>query len=203
MKLKVCPRCFEKLESQQKAEQLLPGVQKFTLSQISSVPGNTIFDVEDPSSEDLGPVLQPVQPNIKPEQEDDIISKNLDSVLSKRLQNLKSEDNKNLPTDEDISTRLADLKGMPQKNYNYSDLLVSKDHRTEKEKIDDLLKQFVDETAIDSNASRPSSNPIDEIEKRLAALRGTDTNEMIQLQVIMKMKLKMMMKLLPKLSTDF
>lgn len=90
------------------------------------------------------------------------------------MQNLKSEDNKNLPTDEDISTRLADLKGTPQKNYNYSDLLVSKDHRTEKEKIDDLLKQFVDETAIDSNASRPSSNPIDEIEKRLAALRGTE-----------------------------
>lgn len=132
---------------------------------------------DDPTSEELGPILMPIQPCSEPVvAEDDDISQNLDSIISKRLKNLKSDgENNKLPSDLEISSRLADLKGFPQKNYNYSDVLVSKDHRTDKEKIDDLLRQFADETAIDSNVTASSSeNPLDEIEKRLAALRGSE-----------------------------
>lgn len=88
---------------------------------------------------------------------------------------MKDDGDNKLPSDLEISSRLAELKGLPQKNYNNSDLLVSKDRRTDKEKIDDLLKQFVEESSIDNNGmSTASTNPLEDIEKRLAALRGTE-----------------------------
>lgn len=89
---------------------------------------------------------------------------------------MKEDGSNKLPSDLEISSRLADLKGLPQKNYNHSDLLISKDHRNDKEKIDDLLKQFVDETSIDNNTVSATSNPLEDIEKRLAALRGSEYN---------------------------
>lgn len=89
------------------------------------------------------------------------------------MKNLKDDGNNKLPSDLEISSRLADLKGLPQKTYKNSDLLVSKDQRTDREKIDDLLKQFVGEASIDNNVVF-TSNPIEEIEKRLAALRGSE-----------------------------
>lgn len=131
---------------------------------------------EESTSEGLGPILQPVSPSEKhptiPEDDDDI-SQNLDSIISKRLKNLKEDGSNKLPSDLEISSRLADLKGLPQNNYNNSDLLLSKDHRTDKEKIDDLLKQFLDEDSIDKNVVA-AANPLEEIERRLAALRGSE-----------------------------
>lgn len=78
-------------------------------------------------------------------------------------------------TDDDIRDRLAKLKGFECKTTVNKDILMT-DTRSEQEKIEDLLKQFVEERAID-NEAKPETNAtgtIGDIERRLAALRGQD-----------------------------
>lgn len=115
------------------------------------------------------PVLEPI-----PSSSDDIRS---------RLDALKKDD---LPeaiqptsNDVDIAARLANLKGVEFKDYSAANkVLFTKDTRTEQEKIEDLLKQFVEERIIDDVAKpEPQSGGIDDIERRLAALRGQDVEK--------------------------
>jgi hypothetical protein len=72
-----------------------------------------------------------------------------------------------------VEARLAELKGVPLKDYSKK-ILFEKDHRTETEQTDDLLKQFVGETEIDTTISKERDDAISDIEKRLALLRDQD-----------------------------
>lgn len=99
-----------------------------------------------------------------------------------RLDNLKEKNNATdkIDNDDEIQQRLADLKGVklkPEKSATFSPA----DTRSDQEKIEDLLKQFVEEKDIidqhDDTAIPSSSGSIDDIEKRLAALRGVDLSK--------------------------
>lgn len=99
--------------------------------------------------------------------------------IRERLNALKKDNLPEVPqnADDDIGKRLANLKGVEFKDYSTSNkVFFTPDTRTEQEKIEDLVKQFVDERTIDNEAEPEASqvNTIDDIERRLAALRGQD-----------------------------
>lgn len=113
------------------------------------------------------PILEPSTSN------DDILIKN-------RLDELKDPamtvENSNI---DDLQMRLANLKGVDYKKPK-DKIIFSTDTRTEQEKIDDLLKQFVEEKEINqqyTSQAEESSGSIDDIEKRLALLRGQDPSK--------------------------
>lgn len=115
----------------------------------------------------------PEDDNEDDDEEDNELADNLDYIISKKLNKLKeSEDEKKaLPGDNELAARLSNLKGIPHKEYSNKDILLSTDTRTDKEKIDDLLKQFVEERGIDDQAGT-ALDPIADIERRLALLKG-------------------------------
>lgn len=102
---------------------------------------------------------------------------NLDEMIKKRLESLKQDrlTNRNqMTSDTDIAIRIANLKGVeyqPASNNVDRTLLLSTDQRTDQEKIRDLVKQFTAETNLDEAA-----DPIRDIEKRLAILKGTNVD---------------------------
>jgi len=108
---------------------------------------------------------------------------NDDNLVRNRLDELKSNNDPEMTVEDsnidDIQMRLASLKGVEYKKTT-DKIIFSKDTRTEQEKIDDLLKQFVDEKQINQQyTSQPveSSGSIDDIERRLALLRGQDVSK--------------------------
>jgi hypothetical protein len=105
---------------------------------------------DDPASQQ--PVLEP-NLNVRKDKSDDVQDSNID----------------------DIQQRLATLKGEEYKPTQK--ILFKNDNRTEVEKVEDLIKQFVEEKELNAEdpgttttAEQPGS--IDDIERRLAALRG-------------------------------
>lgn len=107
----------------------------------------------------------------------------VDDEIKKRLQGIKQplvpEETQSV---SDVGKRLANLKGTPFRENNNIDALNKVDKRTEQEKSNDLMKQFLEENEIDnsSNAGAVGTNdfdadddPIKSIERRLAALKGT------------------------------
>jgi len=124
-----------------------------------------------PKEEAFEPVLEPVP-----------ITSYTDDIRS-RLDALKKVD---LPEttangEEDIQRRLAELKGVEYKVPSEAKIHFTPDTRSEQEKIDDLLKQFVEEKTIDAVAEPESSQvqagTVEDIERRLAALRGQDLDK--------------------------
>lgn len=96
--------------------------------------------------------------------------------IRERLNALKKDNLPEVPqnADDDIGKRLANLKGVEFKDYSTSNkVFFTPDTRTEQEKIEDLVKQFVDERTID-NEAEPEASQVNDIERRLAALRGQD-----------------------------
>lgn len=103
----------------------------------------------------------------------------LDELIRKRLQTLQQDrhtDGISKSTDTDIAIRVANLKGLQYNSSNINSdptLLLSTDKRTDEEKVQDLVKQFMAETNLDEAA-----DPIRDIERRLAILKGSNrTNE--------------------------
>lgn len=112
------------------------------------------------------PILEPI--SLKP----------VDDIADK-LTDLKSPDVIGLTSDEAIAQRLAKLKGIEHKDYSNQNLLFGKETRSAEEQVRDLLKQFVSEQSIDAEAKLPDSElgqgntvDIEDIERRLALLRG-------------------------------
>ncbi|CRL06023.1 CLUMA_CG018970, isoform A [Clunio marinus] len=124
-----------------------------------------------PKEKAFEPVLEPTLPSTS---ETDDIRSRLDALKKSDI----PEDEIKNQNDDDIQKRLANLKGVEYKDYSASNkVLFSPDTRSEQEKIDDLLKQFVEEKNIDEIVqpeSNKSEGTIDDIERRLAALRGQD-----------------------------
>lgn len=95
-----------------------------------------------------------------------------DLEIAQRLESLRKRHNENIPTEEEMASRLAQIKGLPSDHYNRQQTAAYQrpDTRTNIERSDDLLAQVMSEVAID--ASVPKSE--DEIEARLARLRGDE-----------------------------
>jgi abscission/NoCut checkpoint regulator len=127
-----------------------------------------------PKEEAFEPVLEPM-PNTN--FTDDIRSR-LDALKNSGIpEDPPVEGEGDANTVDDIQKRLANLKGVEYKDYSSSNkVLFTTDTRSEQAKIDDLLKQFVDERTIDDEATPEPDHAgtIGDIEKRLAALRGQD-----------------------------
>lgn len=128
---------------------------------------NSIVYRLSPKEEAFEPVLEPSMPSTS--YTDDIRSR-LDALKEGNLP-------ENIESDDDIQKRLAKIKGVEYKDYSSSNkALLMPDNRSEQEKINDLLKQFVEEKQID-DVGEPEllkTGSVDDIERRLAALRGQD-----------------------------
>lgn len=101
-------------------------------------------------------------------------------MLEQRLAALKQKDDDIVDdsnrSDEAIAIRIANLKDIPYSTATNIDLLTAVDKRTDEEKINDIMKQFLCEQNIDNSAAETSSsNSVEVIERRLAALRGDRT----------------------------
>ncbi|CAG4954073.1 unnamed protein product [Parnassius apollo] len=108
-----------------------------------------------------------------------------DKEILERLQNLKGP----MPStsDAEIYSRLAEVKGIPNitvtkeftseeiLNIEFQPVLSPPDLRTEQEQADDLLKQYMEQTKIDSKYKDGFEDTINNIETRLHKLRGTST----------------------------
>lgn len=100
----------------------------------------------------------------------DINNDDVDKEIRERLKNIKENKVLNVSNDLDIAKRLAVVKGVEFKeNTDYS-FLRAVDKRTEQEQSNDLLKQYLEETSIDNSGN--AEDPIKDIERRLAALKG-------------------------------
>lgn len=104
----------------------------------------------------------------------------VDEEIKKRLQVIKQPlVPEEVQSESDIGKRLANLKGVPFRENNNIDALNKVDKRTEQEKSNDLMKQFLAENEIDSGTNAAANefdiddDPIKSIERRLAALKGT------------------------------
>ncbi|XP_018573423.1 abscission/NoCut checkpoint regulator [Anoplophora glabripennis] len=97
-----------------------------------------------------------------------------DQKLVDRLEKLKDDGKRPPPSESEIRERLASLKG--ENNYveGPSRLVYAADTRTDQQKADSLLEQFMNERDIEL-----SHNPQEDIEARLATLReqGVRPNE--------------------------
>lgn len=100
----------------------------------------------------------------------------VDDEIKKRLEVLKQPETNNLdesPLDDDaISKRLANLKDMPHKKYDDKSWLTAMDKRTEQERANDLMAQYMNEASIDNAVQDTADDAIKDIERRLNALKG-------------------------------
>uniref|UniRef100_A0A182R674 FYVE-type domain-containing protein n=1 Tax=Anopheles funestus TaxID=62324 RepID=A0A182R674_ANOFN len=106
-----------------------------------------------------------------------------DELIRSKLNALKANDeedrnatNTETPTvtgdNADIERRLAALKGVEHKDYkDASQRFMAPDHRTEEQKVLDLLGQFVEETKLINVMDDKRTEQDEEIAKRLNALK--------------------------------
>lgn len=127
-------------------------------STIKVSPGSSVLDAPIPSEEQL--------PDI-------------DEEIKKRLEVVKQPTNdldKDF-SDRGIAERLANLKGMPHKEYDNRAMLNAVDKRSDTEKANDLVEQFMKEVDLDEAVKDSYEDPIKSIERRLAALKGSPTEQ--------------------------
>lgn len=174
-----CKKCLiYKVQDENSKKSFLVCLRCFTLSTQQQKDLN-----KDQKPKPIDEVLE-VKPNefTEPVLEPTTSSTNYD--IRKRLDQLKDQkpaDGSDQNLDDDIQQRLANLKGVDFKPQSATKVLFSPDARSEQEKIEDLLKQFVEEKEInDQHEPAPSQEQpgsIDDIERRLAALRGIDLSK--------------------------
>ena len=103
-----------------------------------------------------------------------------DEEIEDRLRRLRSDATPTSDTDQKaIEERLARLKGIDPNVYSAPPITVyqHQKHKTDQQKTDDLMKQLSEELTIDDSsrisfASTRRSSTDEEIERRLARLRG-------------------------------
>ncbi|KAK3854602.1 hypothetical protein Pcinc_038938 [Petrolisthes cinctipes] len=94
-----------------------------------------------------------------------------DLEIAQRLEHLRQSQNEELPTEEEMVSRLANLKGLPANHYATSSSAGAynrPDTRTQGQQSDDLLVQVMEEASLEARLP----NADDELEARLARLRG-------------------------------
>uniref|UniRef100_A0A182QGH2 Uncharacterized protein n=1 Tax=Anopheles farauti TaxID=69004 RepID=A0A182QGH2_9DIPT len=111
-----------------------------------------------------------------------------DDIIRTKLNALRATDPHDLQTtdpdapaatgdNDDIERRLAALKGVEYKNYkDASKRFMAPDNRTEEQKVQDLLGQFVEETKLIEVMDSKRLEQDEEIAKRLNALKDQPTD---------------------------
>lgn len=169
---KVCLPCYDKISKGKQATGSEPMDMYVRVSMVYS------FNIIDLCFSDapLPPGTSPMDAPIPPEAQGD-----LDEEIRNRLINLKDDRlNSKTPaeSDSDIAIRISNLKGVPHKEHSNADILLNLDTRTDEEKTRDLVKQFMEESQLDEQA-----DPIKDIERRLAALKGSSSSQDIKIDV--------------------
>ncbi|XP_022913088.1 abscission/NoCut checkpoint regulator [Onthophagus taurus] len=91
----------------------------------------------------------------------------IDQRLLERLENLKDKGTGPPPTEAELRQRLAALKGENSYVEGPSKAILANDFRTDEQKVDAYLEMFTAERDIEL-----AQNPEEELEARLATLRG-------------------------------
>lgn len=102
-------------------------------------------------------------------------------MIRSRLITLKDDrlnSKSNTSSFADIAIRVSNLKGIRHKEHSNVDILLNLDTRTDDEKARDLVKQFMEESSLDE-----ASDPIKDIERRLAALKGSSSSDDMKVDV--------------------
>lgn len=103
-------------------------------------------------------------------------SASADDQIKERLAKLKEDRILNPTTevsDKDIAIRIANLKGERfLESSNDRSILMAVDNRSDEQKTKDLVAQYMSEAQLDEDA-----DPIKDIERRLAALKGSPENK--------------------------
>ncbi|KAL3288964.1 hypothetical protein HHI36_003407 [Cryptolaemus montrouzieri] len=157
----VCRICFNKLTS-------MNGPDYSTLSAPDTFL-KRLENLENPSAPPItvykqNPKYQKLRTGLTPK----------DQKLVDRLESLKGKKPSPPPSETELRKRLADLKGEKFVDSCGKSFLPPIDNRTNQEKADNLLEQFINERDIELQ-----HNPQEEIEARLATLRekGVRPNE--------------------------
>lgn len=159
---KVCLSCFEKLSALEIASQSISSnVQSTKSSPLKLDPNQSVLDAPIPADEQVPDV---------------------DEEIQKRLQVVKQPINDlDQPfSDRTIAERLANLKDVPHKEYDNRAMINAVDTRTEHQKANDLVEQFMKEVNLDEAVKNDCDDQILSIERRLAALKGSPTGDASQ-----------------------
>lgn len=166
---KVCTKCKKALEQKDNKNQAitppdayykrLAGAEEKSISVNMSNPSTT--NTEDLSIDDQ------IQARLKKLKEKNVAKTTSEEEIAKRLQGIKGVSS---TSDAEISERLAKLRGMPV-IVNQPSLPVQ-DLRTEQEQADDLMKQYLEQTQIDSKYKDELDSLISDMEARMQKLKG-------------------------------
>ncbi|KOB66103.1 Zinc finger, FYVE domain containing 19 [Operophtera brumata] len=99
----------------------------------------------------------------KQEATDKVLKQATDAEIAERLQKIKGE--VPIASDDELHARLAKLRGTQP-------TLMTKDLRTEQEQVEDLMKQYLENTAIDCKYKDEFDSVINVMEARLQKLKG-------------------------------
>uniref|UniRef100_A0A182K2N2 FYVE-type domain-containing protein n=1 Tax=Anopheles christyi TaxID=43041 RepID=A0A182K2N2_9DIPT len=126
--------------------------------------------------ESSNPTVLPTEPD-----DDELIRNKLEALKATESDELHAaateEDVPKVSSDNvDIEKRLAALKGLEYKDYkDASQRFMGSDNRTEEQKVQDLLGQFVEETKLINVMDGKRTEQDEEIAKRLQALKEFPT----------------------------
>lgn len=99
-------------------------------------------------------------------------SSSTDDEIKNRLQNIKGETPS--ASDAEIYARLAKLKGVPIDVVASKPVLPPPDTRTEQEQANDLIKQYMEQTGIDTKYTDELDGLISDMEARMHKLKGSN-----------------------------
>lgn len=160
----VCLTCFDRI-----------GKERSQPNPIPSQESPDSLPIDSPIPFDLPPIV-----DVQPTTNDSAPNANVDEAIKQRLTKLK-EDRLQLEnqtarvSDQDIAIRVANLKGERfVDTSNDRTVLLAVDNRSDQQKSNDLVAQFMSEAKLDEDA-----DPIRDIERRLAALKGETDRERI------------------------
>lgn len=152
-------RCFE-----------FSKVEKTAHESQNKTTDSSVLDSTSAESEQLQDVIQPQSSSGSQPDADDLIRERLAALKDPPEDGTNPDSGSTLT---DIEKRLAALKGIEHKDYSAANkkFLMQKDNRTQEEQIQDLMKQFAEEHEIHETVGDYRLAAIDDIEKRLAALK--------------------------------
>ncbi|XP_019932747.3 abscission/NoCut checkpoint regulator [Aedes albopictus] len=164
----VCLRCYELSKSGANSKD----------TKEASASGPSILDVPVETAPVVTGIINPVPISTEaPPDSDTDIRRRLDALKRKNDEHPSeseiSPDTAAGTSLTDMEKRLAALKGIEYKDYAEANkkFLLQKDDRSEEEQIRDLMKQFAEEQEIHDSMDNYRLAAVDDIEKRLAALK--------------------------------
>ncbi|CAG9789364.1 unnamed protein product [Diatraea saccharalis] len=98
-----------------------------------------------------------------------------ENSIEERLQKLKG--GQPSTSDAELQARLANLRGVPDKNSQNKPIILTANLRTEQQQADDLLQRYMEQAKIDKKYKDGFDKNIEDIETRIQQLKGATTKE--------------------------